>query len=75
MATPKLILNVPNQMFNELNGTRQFKLNKVPTRNLTRKPDRDTLERFIRVFFPITCAYPPQACNKNEKDMSKKRKE
>ena len=44
---------MPNQIFNELNGTRQFKLDKVPTRNLTRKPDRDTLERFIRVFFPL----------------------
>ena len=54
IATPKLILNVPNQILNEINGIRQFKLNKVPTSNLTRKPDRDTLERFIRVSFPFS---------------------
>ena len=44
MSTPKLILNKPNQIFNEINGIRQFKLNKVPTGNLKRKPHRDTLE-------------------------------
>ena len=54
IATPKLILNVPNQILNEINGIRQFKLNKVPTSNLTRKPDRDTLERFIRSCFPLS---------------------
>ena len=54
IPTPKLILNVPNQIFNEINGIRQFKLNKVPTSNLTRKPDRDTLERFIRSCFPLS---------------------
>ena len=54
IATPKLILNVPNQILNEINGIRQFKLNKVPTSNLTRKPDRDTLERFIRASFPLS---------------------
>ena len=53
IATPKHILNVPNQI-PEINGIRQFKLNKVPTSNLTRKPDRDTLERFIRASFPLS---------------------
>ena len=53
IATPKLILNVPYQIFNEINGIRQFKLNKVPTSNLTRKPDRDTLEKFIGASFPL----------------------
>ena len=54
IATPKLILKVPNQILNEINGIRQFKLNKVPISNLTRKPDRDTLERFIRPFFSLS---------------------
>ena len=54
IATPKLILNVPNQIFNEINGIRQFKLSKVLTGNLTRKPDRNTLERFIRSCFPLS---------------------
>ena len=54
IATPKLILKMPNQILNEINGIRQFKLNKVPTSNLTRKPDRDTLERFIRSCFPLS---------------------
>ena len=54
IATPELILNVPNQTFNEINGIRQFKLSKVPTSNLTRKSDRDTLERFIRASFPLS---------------------
>ena len=53
IATPKLILNVPNKILNETNGIRQFKLNKVTTSNLTRKPDRDTLERFIRASFSL----------------------
>ena len=51
ITTPKLILNVPNQIPNEINGIRQFKLNKVPTSNLTRK---DTSERFIRASFPLS---------------------
>ena len=50
-ATPKLILNVSNQIRNEINGIRQFKLNTVPTSILTRKPDRDT---FIRASFPLS---------------------
>ena len=54
IATPKLILNVPNQILNEINGMRKFKLNKVPISNLTRKPDRDTLEKFIRASFPLS---------------------
>ena len=45
---------MPNQIFNEINGIRQFKLNKVPTSNLARKPDRDTLERFVMVSFPLS---------------------
>ena len=53
IAIPKLILKMPNQILNEINGIRQFKLNKVPTSNLTRKPDRDTLERFIRASFSL----------------------
>ena len=54
IATPKLILNVPNQILNEINEIRQFKLNKVPTSILTRKPHRDTLERFIKASFSLS---------------------
>ena len=50
---PNLILNVSSQIFNKINGIRQFRLNKVPTGNVTKTPDMDILERSPRASFPL----------------------
>ena len=42
-----------SQIFNKINGIRQFRLNKVPTGNVTKTPDMDILERFPRASFPL----------------------
>ena len=53
IVIPKLILNVSSQIFNKINGIRQFRLNKVPTGNVTQTADMDILARFPRASFPL----------------------